>query len=66
MELSKEPWTSLLAKLAEDEDWVVRSFVAENNKTPVSALEKLAGDEDRNVRCKVVQNVNTHPLLKFV
>jgi hypothetical protein len=50
----------------EDEDWVVRSFVAENKKTLVSALEKLAGDEDRNVRCKVVQNVNTHPLLKFV
>ena len=48
-----------LEKLAEDEDYYVRSAVAENTNTPASLLDKLADDEEEYVRSAVTRNKNT-------
>jgi len=49
---------SVLEKLAEDEESLVRRGVALNPNTPVSVLEKLAEDEESLVRSGVAHNPN--------
>ena len=48
-----------LEKLAEDDDYYVRSAVAENPNTPASMLDKMADDEERYVRQNVARNPYT-------
>ncbi len=48
-----------LHKLAGDELWIVRGFVADNPRTPVSILRALVYDESAYVRAMVAANVRT-------
>lgn len=47
-----------LYALAEDPDWIVRSYVATNESTPPVLLERLAKDEDAFIRENVLENPN--------
>jgi hypothetical protein len=62
-ELSPE----VLAKLADDTDEDVRSYVAVNPSTPPEALLKLASDKDEHIRQKIAMRPSTPPeiLLKL-
>jgi len=51
----------VLDRLAIDEDWGVRYWVATNPNTPSEALERLANDDDYCVRCGAAKNPNTTP-----
>lgn len=59
---SKNPNT--LKTLATDEEWFVRSYVAENPNTPLEVLKILANDEDSIVREYVLENKNTTELIR--
>lgn len=48
-----------LARLAEDEHWIVRQNAASNTNTPADILCKLARDADWLVSIKVTDNANT-------
>jgi hypothetical protein len=52
MAVARHPSTSeeMLAKLATDTDWRVRSYVAENRSTSKETLAELATDTDWYVR----------------
>ena len=50
-----------LARLVNDESWVVRRGVAFNPNTPIETLERLANDESWVVRSWVARNLNTPP-----
>lgn len=54
---SKDP--KELATLANDEDALIRTYVAENTNTPANVLEQLAYDEHSAVRRFVACNPNT-------
>jgi len=60
-EVSKNPNTppETLDRLANDNIWDVRWYVAWNSNTKTETLERLAKDEDYCVRCGVAQNPNT-------
>ena len=49
---------TILEKLSDDEDWLVRLAVAKNPSTPISILEKLSDDEYWRVRNAVANNPN--------
>jgi len=51
----------VLARLANDDTWFVRSIVAQNPNTLPETLERLANDEDWCVRYYVAKNPNTSP-----
>ena len=55
--------SSVLEKLADDDDYSVRYGVAQNKNTPVSVLKKLANDDDYFVRNGVAENNNIPVLL---
>ena len=60
-DLATNPNTSpeILERLANDEDYCVRCFVAFNRNTPPETLERMANDEDSCVRYWVTFNPNT-------
>ena len=51
--------SKILERLAHDNDWRVRLYVAKNPNTTVNILEKLASDKDETVKKFVTQNPNT-------
>ncbi len=51
----------ILTKLADDEDYFVRGYVAGNKNTPPEISAKLADDEDDYVRAWVAGSWNTPP-----
>ena len=51
----------ILDKLSKDEDWYVRSKVAENKNTSPEILDRLSKDKNPNVRYGVAINKNTSP-----
>ena len=56
---------TILEKLSDDEDWLVRLAVAKNPSTPISILEKLSDDDKHEwVRKVIANNPNTPPELK--
>jgi hypothetical protein len=61
--IAENPKTSpeTLARLADDEEWIVRRSVAQNPNTPPEALERLANEDDPRVRERVAFNHNTQP-----
>ena len=50
-----------LEKLSRHEDWVIRSFVAENLNTAPHVLERLSRDHHKEVRRAVAINPKTSP-----
>ena len=51
----------VLDELSRDENWLVRSWVAENLNTKQETLDYLSKDECWYVRWRVAQNSNTMP-----
>ena len=51
----------ILDELSRDENWLVRSWVAENLNTTPEILDYLSKDEDSGVRYWVAINLNTSP-----
>ena len=49
----------IFEKLSKNEDWMVRSILAENLNIPVYILESLSKDENYDVRTSVAKNPNT-------
>jgi hypothetical protein len=60
-ELATNPNTpsEILERLANDNNWCVRSGVVRNPNTPPETLERMANDEDSCVRYWVTFNPNT-------
>ena len=56
--------TETLESLANEDNWIVRSHVANNPNTPPEVLERLANDEDSYVRYHVAINPNTPQYIK--
>jgi hypothetical protein len=58
--LAKSPMVTVeqLTKLANDENWSVRYYVAKHPNCPISILEKLANDKNWEVRYFAKQNPN--------
>ena len=54
----KNTFTSLMNKLAQDEEAYVRKAVAKNEHTPVFILKKLLEDTDSEVREAAERNNN--------
>lgn len=56
--LARNPSTpvKILEKLAQDEEQLIRFFVAMNESTPIAILKKLAKDEVKSVRSAVAAN----------
>lgn len=57
MASSKGTSPTILAILAEDEDWYVMRAVARNPKTPQKLIEMLAHDEDNLVRIAAEKHI---------
>lgn len=52
-----------LAELAEDDEWVVRTYIASNPSTPLTILSKLSEDKEEMVRASVASNPQITPEL---
>jgi hypothetical protein len=56
---SRNTTPETLERLANDEDYCVRYYVAFNPNTPIEILARLANDKDWGVRSHVAENINT-------